>query len=125
MPAKHRDLQALRRLLKELERVLKLDPLPPGIQARSAELFQSIFALTDDLIQQTPASQLGTLGGMKTAERGSDYGKSPRCDRPEREDDRRSETGHCTTFQFKLKSRPFAVEFLHLAAQFIHCHACG
>lgn len=75
MPAKHRDLQALRRLLKELERVLKLDPLPPGIQARSAELFQSIFALTDDLIQQTPASQLGTLGGMKTAERGPEYYK--------------------------------------------------
>jgi hypothetical protein len=75
MPSKQADLKALKRLIKELERVLGIGPIPPGIQARSAELFQSIYALTDDLIERTPAKQLGALGGAKTAERGPEYFK--------------------------------------------------
>ena len=73
MPSKRSDLQALRGLLVELERVLRLGPQPKGIAARSEELMQSIMALTDDLIERTPAAVLGALGGQKTAERGSEY----------------------------------------------------
>lgn len=73
MPSKRADLQALKRLIRELERVLKLDPLPSGIQKRSQELFQAIYGLTDDLIEKSPASVLGSLGGQKTAERGPEY----------------------------------------------------
>lgn len=75
MPSKQADLKALKRLIKELERVIKIGPIPVGIQNRSAELFHSIYALTDDLIERTPAKQLGALGGAKTAERGPEYFK--------------------------------------------------
>ncbi|MGA8597011.1 MAG: hypothetical protein WB676_20050 [Bryobacteraceae bacterium] len=75
MPSKHTDLQTLKRLLKELERVLRMGPLPPGIAARSEELLRSIFALTDDLIERTPAAVLGSLGGRETAKRGPEYFK--------------------------------------------------
>lgn len=75
MPSKRGDLQALKRLIRELERVLKLEPLPRGVEKRSEELFRSIYALTDDLIEKSPASVLGSLGGQKTAERGSEYFK--------------------------------------------------
>jgi len=73
MPSKRADLQALKRLIKELERVLRLEPFPPGIKARSEELFRAIYGLTDDLIEKSPASVLGSLGGQKTAERGPEY----------------------------------------------------
>ena len=69
MPSKSRDLSALRRLIRELERVLKAGPVPKTVDARVAELFRSIFALTDDLIERTPAAILGARGGTKTAER--------------------------------------------------------
>lgn len=73
MPTKHSDLKTLRRMLKELERVLKVVPLSPVVSARVTELMEMIFLLTDDLIERTPASMLGALGGKKTAERGPDY----------------------------------------------------
>jgi hypothetical protein len=73
MPTKRTDLHTLKRLLNELDRVLKSRPLPPDISARSQELFRSIFALTDDLIERTPAAQLGALGGKETAKRGPEY----------------------------------------------------
>ena len=66
----------------ELERVLGAGPVPKTIEARVAELFRSIHALTDDLIERTPnamfgkpASILGSRGGTKTAERGPEYFK--------------------------------------------------
>jgi hypothetical protein len=37
------------------------------------KLLDSALAITDDLIAAPPAVTLGKLGGMKTAERGSDY----------------------------------------------------
>jgi hypothetical protein len=73
MASKRTDLNALRRMLKELERVLKMGPLPPGIAARSSELLTSSIALTEDLIEQTPAAFLGSLGGQETAKRGPEY----------------------------------------------------
>ena len=60
-------------MLKELERVLKIGPLPPGIAARSNELLTASIALADDLIEQTPAAFLGSLGGQETAKRGPEY----------------------------------------------------
>src|SRR3954451_8047800 len=73
MPSKRTDLNALRRMLKELERVLKMGPLPPGIAGRSSELLTAGIALTEDLIEQTPAAFLGSLGGQQTAKRGPEY----------------------------------------------------
>jgi hypothetical protein len=73
MPSKRTDLQALKRLIKELERVLRMGPIPAGIQNRSEELFRAIYALTDDLIERTPAAMLGSLGGQETAKRGPEY----------------------------------------------------
>jgi hypothetical protein len=73
MPSKRSDLKALKRMLKELERVLKIGPLPPGIAARSNELLSASIALADDLIEQTPAAFLGSLGGQETAKRGPEY----------------------------------------------------
>lgn len=81
MPSKHQDLAALKQLQLELERVLKAGPLPKTIEARTAELFRSIHALTDDLITRSvvaydrPAAMLGSRGGIKTAERGPEYYK--------------------------------------------------
>ncbi|HEX4769999.1 MAG TPA: hypothetical protein VH351_04155 [Bryobacteraceae bacterium] len=60
-------------MLKELERVLKIGPLPPAIAARSSELLTASIALTEDLIEQTPAAFLGSLGGQETAKRGPEY----------------------------------------------------
>ena len=71
--SKRTDLNALRRMLKELERVLKIRPLPPGIAARSSELLTARIALTEDLLEQTPAAFLGSLGGQETAKEGSEY----------------------------------------------------
>jgi hypothetical protein len=75
MATRRGDLQALKRLLKELERLLKMGPIPPGIAARSTELLNASIALTDDLIEQTPAKLLGALGGQETAKRGPEYFK--------------------------------------------------
>lgn len=73
MPTKRQDLNALRRLLKEMERLHRIAPLPPSIAARSAELLTASIALTEDLIEQTPAAFLGSLGGQETAKRGPEY----------------------------------------------------
>jgi hypothetical protein len=73
VPSKRSDLKALKRILKELERVLKTGPLPPGIAARSSELLSAGIALTEDLKEQTPAAFLGSLGGQETAKRGPEY----------------------------------------------------
>lgn len=73
MPTKRQDLNALRTLLKELERLHRMGPLPASIAARSAELLTTSIALTEDLIEQTPAAFLGSLGGQETAKRGPEY----------------------------------------------------
>jgi hypothetical protein len=77
MPAvkdRDRDLHALRNLIDEAHVVLTTIDLPQGRAKRAAQLLISALALTDDLISQpAPAVTLGKLGGMKTAERGSDY----------------------------------------------------
>jgi hypothetical protein len=76
MPAKDRehDLSALRNIIDEAHVILTTIDLPQGRAKRAAQLLTSALALTDDLIAVPPAAvALGQRGGMKTAERGSDY----------------------------------------------------
>lgn len=75
MPAtdRERDMHALRNLIDEAHACLDGIELPQGRAKRAAQLLTSALALTDDLIANPPAVSLGKLGGMKTAERGSEY----------------------------------------------------
>jgi len=68
------DLHALRNLIDEAHVILTTIELPQGRAKRAAQLLTSALALTDDLIAMPPtAVTLGQRGGLKTAERGSDY----------------------------------------------------
>jgi hypothetical protein len=76
MPVKdrERDLHALRNLIDEAHVVLTTIDLPQGRAKRAAQLLASALALNDDLIANpSTAVTLGQRGGLKTAERGSDY----------------------------------------------------
>jgi hypothetical protein len=68
------DMQALRNLIDEAHTVISTLDLPQGRAKRAAKLLESALALTDDLIAAPPAAvTLGQRGGLKTAQRGSDY----------------------------------------------------
>jgi hypothetical protein len=77
MPAKEsrqNDMHALRNLIDEAHTVLSTVDLPQGRAKRATKLLESALALTDDLIALPPAAvTLGQRGGLKTAERGSEY----------------------------------------------------
>ncbi len=77
MPAKESrevDMQALRNLIDEAHAVISTIDLPQGRAKRAAKLLESALSLTDDLIAIPPAAvTLGQRGGLKTAERGSEY----------------------------------------------------
>jgi hypothetical protein len=76
MPAndRERDMQALRNLINEAHAVVASSGLPEDRTKRVTKLLESALALTDDLIASPPeATSLGQRGGMKTAERGSEY----------------------------------------------------
>ena len=76
MPAndRERDLKALRNLIDEAHEVLITIELPQGRAKRVAKLLSTALSLTDDLIALPPtAVSLGQRGGLKTAERGSEY----------------------------------------------------
>lgn len=79
MPSRSTDIAALNGLIKELDLVLKATTLPKTIEARAKELMASILALSEDLKERRataydkPAAILGSRGGVKTAERGSEY----------------------------------------------------
>ena len=79
MPSRSTDQATLNGLLKELDLVLKVAPLPRSIEARTKELLASILALSEDLTARMPtaydkpAAVLGSRGGVKTAQRGSEY----------------------------------------------------
>jgi hypothetical protein len=75
MPAKRNDLQALRSLIGEAERILATTELPEGRAARARELLQSAIALADALMEIQPAAVLGAKGGKVTAKRGAEYFK--------------------------------------------------
>ena len=68
------DMQALRNLIDEANTVISTIDLPQGRAKRAAQLLSSALALTDYLIATPPAAvALGQRGGLKTAERGSEY----------------------------------------------------
>ncbi len=76
MPANERenDLHALRNLIDEAHAVISMADLPKDRTNRAVKLLTSALALTDDLIAVPPAAvTLGQRGGLKTAERGSEY----------------------------------------------------
>jgi len=77
MPAKEsreNDLRALRNLIDEAHAVISMADLPKDRTKRAVKLLTSALALTDDLIAvPSTAVTLGKLGGLKTAERGSEY----------------------------------------------------
>lgn len=70
------DLHALRNLIDEALTLLDIE-LPEGRGARAREVLKTALALNQDLIAEPPAksqaSELGKLGGAKTAQRGADY----------------------------------------------------
>jgi hypothetical protein len=76
MPAndRERDLQALRNLIDEAHVAISTIELPQGRAKRAIKLLDSALALTDDLLAApSGAVSLGQRGGLKTAERGSEY----------------------------------------------------
>ena len=71
---RERDLQALRSLIDEAHAVISMADLPKDRTKRTIKLLSSALALIDDLIAVPPAAvTLGQRGGLKTAERGSEY----------------------------------------------------
>jgi hypothetical protein len=59
MPAKRSDLNALKRMLSEVDRLLKSKPIP---EARLTELITASRKLTNELLAQTPDVPLERLG---------------------------------------------------------------
>jgi hypothetical protein len=70
---KRADLKALRNMIAEAETILKTTALPEGRAERACELLGSAKKLAEHLLTIKPAAALGAKGGMKTAERGSEY----------------------------------------------------
>jgi len=76
---RERDLQTLRSMIDEVHAILSTVGLPQGRAKNAVKILRSALALTDDLIAianppaQSPSPLESRLGGMKTAERGSEY----------------------------------------------------
>ena len=68
-------LSVLRNNLDEAHFILSTIKLPQGRVQRAAELIYASLAITDDLIRRKPAAELGSKGGLRTAERGPEYFK--------------------------------------------------
>jgi hypothetical protein len=80
MPSDRSSLQALKRLISEVDLLLETTtPLPENRTARSRELLGAALALTDDLLAtakpgKSAAAILGSKGGNATAKKlGSDH----------------------------------------------------
>lgn len=69
------ELHVLRNILDEAHTILTTIQLPQGRAQRAAELLDSALSITDNLIKSKPAAELGSKGGLRTAERGSEYFK--------------------------------------------------
>lgn len=64
------ELAVLRNHLDEAHLILSTIQLPQGRAQRAAELIDASLAITDDLLKRKPAAELGSKGGLRTAERG-------------------------------------------------------
>lgn len=73
MSDRERDLHTLRNLIEEAHLLLETVELPENRSKRARELLTSALSLTETIIDTSPAATLGKKGGLKTAERGSDY----------------------------------------------------
>jgi hypothetical protein len=76
MPAdndRERDLHTLRNMIEEAQLLLETTELPEGRSKRALEILTSAQSLANDLIETSPAAELGSKGGKKTAERGPEY----------------------------------------------------
>jgi hypothetical protein len=71
--AYRKDLRALRNLISEAHELLATTELPDGRSQRANELLTAALSLSDDLLRQSPAADLGKKGGKATAKRGPDY----------------------------------------------------
>lgn len=71
--AYQKDLRALRNLISEAKDLLATTNLPDGRSQRAHELLIAAVSLSDHLLGQSPAVDLGKRGGKTTAKRGSDY----------------------------------------------------
>ncbi|MGH7972519.1 MAG: hypothetical protein ACREIC_27715 [Limisphaerales bacterium] len=76
VPDRERDMHTLRNLIDEAHAVISMADLPPDRTKRAVKLLASALELTDVLISLPPeAAAIGRRGGLKTAERGSEYFK--------------------------------------------------
>jgi hypothetical protein len=76
MPAdndRERDLHTLLNLIDEAQALVDSSGLPDDRSKRLREVLSSAVSLATDLIETSPAAQLGAKGGAKTAERGPEY----------------------------------------------------
>lgn len=77
MPAtdRERDMKTLRNLIDEAHAVITMTDIPPDRTKRATKLLTSALELANDLIANPPtaAESIGKRGGMKTAQRGSEY----------------------------------------------------
>lgn len=73
--ASKEELSVLRNNLDEAYLILSTIELPQGRAQRAAELIDASLAITDDLLKRKPAAELGSKGGLRTAERGPEYFK--------------------------------------------------
>lgn len=75
MTDRERDLHALRNLIDEAHLTLDTADRPDGRTQRARELLSSALSLADALLEAPAptAAALGKKGGLKTAQRGSDY----------------------------------------------------
>ena len=84
MARKQNDLRALRNLIGEAHDLLRTTMLPDERAARANELLTAALHLADDLLEVSPAAELGAKGGKQTAKRGSEYFKKIAAMRKER-----------------------------------------
>jgi hypothetical protein len=88
--ARRNDLNALRNMITEAQRILATTKLPEARSERAYELLTAAVSLADDLLAQSPAAALGRRGGQSTAKRGSDYFRKIASMRKERKGGRTS-----------------------------------
>ena len=67
------DLQALRNMIAEAQRLLATTILPEGRSERAYELLTASVHLADDLLSHSSATAIGAKGGRQTAKRGPEY----------------------------------------------------
>jgi hypothetical protein len=73
MARKQNGLKALRKMIGEAHDILRTTMLPEERSQRAYELLTAALHLADNLLEESPAATLGSLGGKQTAKRGSEY----------------------------------------------------